>query len=375
MKKNVILKTIVSISCVFLFCSCVKVQDAEEDKPKASISAASDQDNSNSYQGNLDSYILMGSEVNDYQVQLDFPPQSQSVQRMLVDDSKTLTRLELNVANGKYIDTKPILGRQSIYQFGHINNGNYIIDKQVQVSVPIDYMLDRSLALDQPLTLNQYRRVFFAEGVKLLTNGYSFSINAEEMIAPDLQIETFSEGSTLSSQNGKAGGSIVIKAKSGEGKINLVLRGQNGGKGKTPAALAPDIAVDPCPNGPWLPGGKQMCSAWGKMIVGPNAYEDMDPVKLQTHPQPLRGRNGDQGFNGGDSGTVQITITEQHHLQFSHSIFVGQGGEGGDGGKGQYVERNDYKAQGADGDKGARGYDGKAGSFCYQDLQSKYCEN
>lgn len=342
------------LSLTVLLSACVKIQDKEAEKPPQSAAVTSSEVKD-------EGQVLSEGEANDYQIQLKFPSGAQAVQRYLKGESeKSTVSLPLNVHDDFFIDTKPPLGSDVVYQFGRFESGAFNVLEEREVSVPVDLVIENNLKLDTETSWGRYKRIFISEGVYIYTNGFNLQISADQLVAPQLTIQTFlTDTAAEPQQNGRSGGNVELNLKSGSGNVNFKMFGQRGGQGAKGQTIKADIILS-CGSA-IVPG-----------VCGPPADEP-SLASRSLFPTPQAGQVGADGMSGGDSGSIAITILEAHNLSFSHQLEPGLGGEGGDGGDGQIVARDQGQMQGARGPRGHQGSRGLFGSYCIKDQNLNFC--
>lgn len=351
-----------SLTFVFSFTACVKVQDkvAEGKSNPAHISARNEDPISPSGE---QWKIVEGPVANQYQINLKLNTNTQFVQRYEKDNEmNTKQILPMKIVEDYFVDSEPLLGRQVVYEIGHFIDNNPVVDKKLELSVPVDLEIIDSFSLNADKVVEGYRRIFIVKDVVINTKNFLLKIKADQLVAPNLNIISFnSDDNSREGLSGQNGGLIDLKLRTGVGSIHIQMRGQNGGRGATGAEVPPDVIISCSP----IIGG-QACDP---VALVPN------PQKPENYPVALPGRSGGQGFPGGNAGSVLIEITQTHQLKFTHTIEPGLGGEGGPGGPGQMVIRDNITYYGKTGNVGAKGPEGMSGSYCFLDIQSSFCIN
>ncbi len=338
---------------------CVKIQDADEDKITADPIISVQQKKYDV----VDSHwqIVEGDGPNQYEIKLNLNPNTQFIQRYDKGDADKARVLLQKPFNQQFlIDNSAQPGHQFVYELGHFENTRPVIDNSFTVNVPIDFVIKENLNLTSDMDIHDYRRIFVDTGVVIQTNGFLFKISADQLLAPQLTIQSFVKNDIANyALSGKNGGQVQIQLRSGIGILNIEMRGQNGAKGLVGPQVPSDVSL-----------------ACGTVII----KDDCQPPNYEPNihdrpkfPQPKEGHSGGQGFPGGNSGSANVIIVEEHKLKINHLLEAGLGGEGGDGGPGQIVARDNGRLIGGFGSDGLRGSNGQGGSFCIKDPETNYC--
>lgn len=166
----------------------------------------------------------------------------------------------------------------------------------------------------------------FDEDSILLTEGVHLKIQAREIISKNGKIITFTEegqSKNIDNQHGISGGLIDVETETSIGKLEVELRGKNGGRQtRVPETIKKMPPKDSTLNGNC--GGyvdehhsinDQKC--FGK--VGRNGY---------------KGLKGFDGLNGGSSGAFFYKANKRDDLKLKVEYFPGKGSSGGVGGLG-----------------------------------------
>lgn len=233
------------------------------------------------------------------------------------------------------------------------------------VQVPKDLVIQGVVTVPTAGVL-KFPRVFWNRGARLITQGLDVTIEADTIFADGGIVETFPNGQRAADgiagagRVGRGGGKLIFRARQMSGKLEVFLRGEDGGHG-APGAMMPrarDGAVTHtvmtvCEQPPAGPAGEN-------------------------------GRRGNPGFdggNGGDAGSLLVDVANAEELELHHQMIPGIGGNGGAGGPGQLgglggLQRVDLPGQmcrfafeinwkrgpdGTSGDPGAAGRSGKNG--------------
>lgn len=166
-----------------------------------------------------------------------------------------------------------------------------------------------------------YDEIQISDRGALYTMGHNVQIKTAHLISDNGIIATFPKDLTASQgKNGRSGGHIFLNIEKAQGLLNIELRGENGGQG--------------------LPGNDPDNSLRG-------AYGKENECVGEPGKQGYRGK---PGYDGGDSGTLEIKTTNEMDFSAPVNKYPGQKGKGGIGGKG--------------GERGLGGPMTKPGAFC-----------
>lgn len=168
----------------------------------------------------------------------------------------------------------------------------------------------------------QFEQLTITERGILYTLGNNVRLHAEDLKITGL-IATYPENQTApQNQDGRSGGHLFVDAGMGEGILNIIMRGEKGGKGLE--GEKPDSSMKGSPgqtgkDGDYF-GTNGICSsrATGGGIGG----------------KGIKGHLGKNGKSGGDSGTLEVKIKNDVGITYSIQRKPGLSGEGGDGGAG-----------------------------------------
>ncbi|MDG0816975.1 hypothetical protein [Bdellovibrio svalbardensis] len=237
--------------------------------------------------------------------------------------------------------------------------------------------LKESLAKNESLTKQdfefQFDRLTITERGVLYTLGNNIRLHVADLSSAGL-ITTFSEDQTAEPNKvGRAGGHILIDVERAEGVLNLVLRGERGGKGLKGAN--PDPSMKGSEGSPGTDGD----------AFGSNGICNRRATGGGIGGQGKKGHPGQDGKNGGDSGTLELKIKNDQGFTYSIQRKPGRGGERGEGGQGGEGGENGRSGsasfscggfvlslgneknrgpEGEPGDKGQPGVDGISQTVC-----------
>ena len=279
------------------------------------------------------------------------------------DRGETVGATQLATLEGgesTYVDGAVSAGENYSYILGTVDGDNYRIVARTTIQIPRDLEITGAQSHQR---ITGYHRLFLAPGSTLLTQGRALHVEVDEIVSLGGIVSTFLPGATATlGQDGRGGGSIVIRAKRARGVLFIQSRGENGGRGFPGGGgqLGPaggkgsDGACD-----------RRLVFSWLMNLLIPEAHAEprdrdiRDPQRrswetyCKTQPgsglpggRGLTGETGRPGGRGGDSARVLVEITDPTGFQVRPSTLVGNGGSGGGGGPGG--------AGGAGGQPGAR---------------------
>lgn len=220
----------------------------------------------------------------------------------------------------------------------------------------------------------ELRNLILKDGAVLITEGRDLQIDADE-----LRSEVFASIQTFSAKDvelantikapGQGGGRLILNLKYATGLLKVEMRGHRGSRGEKgidatqerPAQAAAGTA------GEYHPGFPRGLDSGGER---PSCIKQ--PTNGQRGTDGVAGGDGFNGFQGGFSGSLYLTLQTARFFDYEVIFAPGEGGDGGEGGKGQPGGLGGSagahaplcrKAQaGADGTNGAVGLTGQKGS-------------
>ena len=106
-----------------------------------------------------------------------------------------------------------------------------------QIEIPEDLVISQSKVLSGDLVFKGGR--FFLNGaLKIQSSSYNINIEADEFISENAMIETFPSGQKANREtNGRSGGNISIRTSKATGKLFVILRGEDGGDGRSSSCM------------------------------------------------------------------------------------------------------------------------------------------
>jgi hypothetical protein len=349
---------IVSLSFTLLSAGCGTEFSSQARKPKSSPPPISkDFRNNKNTAVNIE---LVGLEAYRYQATITWPRETSSVsvfinkQFSFKADSENISSYTVGLDhNTEYLVT--------LYSQNN-STAKPIVVSETTIKTPLDVVLANEMAipaLEGQKTL-QAHRVFLAKAI--ITEGKNLLVNTDELIADHSELATFKENQKAqTSEVGRDGGHLVIKAKKATGEIAFILRGEHGGDGKNG-----EPHTDRASRGP---NGKD-----GYLITC-----DADERRCKTTCSPFPenghpglpgkiGNFGGSGRRGGSTGILQLEIGEvspEFHFKIEKEIGLagtpGVGGPGQQGGPGGLPGKfSEYcpATVGPDGTTGSKGPDG-----------------
>lgn len=189
-----------------------------------------------------------------------------------------------------------------------------------ELAVPIPKDLVITGNLDLPTSLNEYRRLFFAENSFAITHGADLKIEVEEIIAaPNSGIISFQK-SADEGQMGKSGGRLHLITNSIQGSLVLQLHGQSGGPGKSGTPYLNRAATGETPE---------------SLTFWPYTYNCRTNKAGGRGADGAPGQDGLPGAAGGEGGSILLQVPESFRANFTLRVPGGTGGVGGKGGSGQ----------------------------------------
>ncbi|MBI4404091.1 MAG: hypothetical protein HY537_08020 [Deltaproteobacteria bacterium] len=278
-------------------------------------------------------------------------PQGWFIHRVGTDEEDVLFE-QLEAEKDSYSDSNVIAGKQYRYEFGFVANTGNIKVAQKTVTIPIDFEISGTV-LNPRLT--NFNRIFLVEGARIITMGENLVINVSEVISQNGIIESFPENQTAVPQgDGRAGGTIEIHARSGQGTLFIYGSGENGGDGlpgikgaigkkgiQGKFAISTHQQVDVvCDCGRHAQKLERLIDEGSVTATLEYALEKtrhrciLQPGDGEIGEPGGTGANGGDGGRGGDSAAVTVEITEPNTLEVKAFATPGRGGHGGPGGVG-----------------------------------------
>jgi len=276
-----------------------------------------------------------------------------------------------------------------------------VIYQEQEIAI-VNYNFTKSLLIDSETKLDdisllitekgyEVDRLIFLRGGVLITNGASFTMNANKLYSQDAFVQTFSIidllGQTKNNGQkenlpGKSGGTITINSLRSTGKLTVNMFGQNGN----------DQAITPGPiKSMGTPGVNAVAETYHQVSTCPESNSRRILVDMagchathsaeNTPGSPAtrggdgeNGRNGLAGNQGGNSGSFNLISVAENDLEIVFEAKAGTGGAGAPGGIGGLpgpggARAGKYPAAPA-GTPGAKGIDGRPGE---NGLVSKSC--
>ena len=180
------------------------------------------------------------------------------------------------------------------------------------------------------------QRIYFADGVELLTEDLNLNLRAAEIVFENTVIRSFKNNQKAElGKPGRHAGMIRISAQRLVGSLHIATTGEHGGDGLP--APPPDQALRGADGAPGTHG------KMGDLMNGCSGARFACNVIYRVAEQPTNGgnaRDGYTGYSGGDgrpggnSAAIFIKADDKKDFVFSYDRQMGQGGEGAPGGQG-----------------------------------------
>lgn len=266
------------------------------------------------------------------------------------------------------------------YSFDILNaRGSLESSFSKQVRIPKDWLVTQENSNLKHSTKVKVARVYLNSSSPIITNGYDLEIDTSELISDDGRIETFPLDSRAPANTpGRHGGNIKIKADLAIGKMNVTMRGENGGDGPDGAPYSSSAQ-----SGAAAEIGDLVC---GDVYSASGTHDQFKRCRCLsigkdgTDGLPgLKGNPGLPASNGGDAGTFQLSVKSGSDFTVDTLNLPGLAGRpgaggpgqpGGPGGSGSNNSRDCRGRPGKDGttgpkgDDGAIAFDGSLGLIC-----------
>lgn len=333
------MKAIQSLFLLVFLSACVQVTEVEEDPSQRTLA----QPVSKMAYGPR---VLPLDEPHRYKVQIPVHRDAQIINRSLKDDPSKVVTLPFKIQAGILADDQVQDGQTYVYDIGKYVEGEVEVVESFEVEVPQDLLVNQVEQISANEEWRHYSRIFIAKGGVIDLQGFNLVIHAEALISQGGVIRTYGSGAKAHvGRAGGHGGNIALNLATGKGVLHVELRGQHGADGRAG-----------------------------------NDYSFLRPDDSQAkHPvgqKGVKGRNGEDGYPGGNSGSLQVKIQADHQLDILASFEPGRGGAGGVGAPGQQVSStNGLRDAGDPGDRGAQGDQGQKGIVCLVDLKASRCWN
>jgi hypothetical protein len=231
------------------------------------------------------------------------------------------------------------------HEVAHDQNLTYVFDilsdtNRVQksisklVNIPMDLVLSTGKnELNSDLILRP-KRLFLFKDAPVTSNGFKIDLIVEELISEEALIQTFSPGSKADFGNaGATPKDISIKARTAVGKLNVVMKGQDGGDGLDGVKFQFAAAAGESPG-----EGIRNCrcdAACRKYSAGSTCYCSKYGTSGGNGMDGLRGLPGGNAMPGGSTGNLKISVQDGKEFEISTSKIIGRAGIPGKGGPGQ----------------------------------------
>lgn len=371
--KNVILKICLLLGALQAV-GCVKVDEAHSPEQPNRPGATNEAKPASAEEANKACQVVATPEPNKYLVQCPVDVISNVAIRAEGDG-----RNETAIPQGKgvYEDLQVKPGVKYSYQIGRYESGQFVETYHSEVEVPRDLVVTgvREITEDRDRVWNQFRRVYFTAGAKLITYGKDFQIVAQEVYFQNTEILSFPKGAAASEgQNGRNGGRLRILANNLVGEVVFDLSGENGGRGSAGRAPNPPRAL------PAIDGDSNT------FPLG-QSFGCISKVYPSNGVDGFAGVDGGPGMSGGNSGFLVLNAKDMTQFKYQILSRPGAGGPGGPGGPGQLGTPKGKSGcpgdsqglrdgrNGVDGQTGPRGAEGAAMESCiYLDGRLLECQ-
>lgn len=263
-----------------------------------------------------------------------------------------LVRLDAKAST--FTDGHVVVGRTYRYTLGAIHGSRYQTVKEVAVTLGEDVEVHSARQMHGTF---RAKRLFLSRGAQITTDGQDLTIEVEELISDDGAISSFTEhAGTFSETDGRGGGNISIRAKSGRGTLHIYARGESGGAGKWGRPGKDGDNGTAGKNGECgYRGDDALCLRWTRdefeafrrrtlsdFSAGGQTARDMlnrfyCRIETQDGSAGKSGEKGGPGSNGGkggDSARVLVMIETPSDIRVRPHVLPGTGGKGGLGGFG-----------------------------------------
>jgi hypothetical protein len=275
-----------------------------------------------------------------YQVSIETPKDT-SVSVIRTSKWTSESTLIAENKSGFIFDTSPTTGELYTYKVGNHRNNEFHESYSVDVYIPLEVISSEMRAIPE----HYYEFSKTVEGLPklevvtmILDKGFPFALNKSlgeisirKIISKDGILESHSfESVAKYSSDGHTVGPFNLKIHSGEGDIQIILRGQKGGQPPPPAPLGEE----------------------GRGIKGPKGSDgdedyvynyQMDETVISCRKEigiggtGGKGKTGLSGLNGMDgagTGNLFLEVAPGSNISYVIDRVQGDGGEGGVGGQG-----------------------------------------
>lgn len=285
-------------------------------------------------------FTVVREEIGKYQVSIETP---KDTSLSIVRTSKwTNERVEIsNNRSGVILDNSPKSGELYSYKIGNHKNNEFHESYSVDVHIPLEVISSEMRSI--PEHYYEFRKN--AEGLPkleivtmVLDKGFPFALNNSigeisigKLISKDGILESHSfESVSKYNPDGHATGPFDLRIHSGEGDIQIILRGQKGGQPPQPAPLGEEGR-----------GIKGLKGSDGHEAHVYNYQMDETVISCRkeigiggTGGKGKTGLSGLNGMDGAGTGNLFLEIAPGSNISYVIDRVQGDGGEGGLGGQG-----------------------------------------
>jgi hypothetical protein len=304
---------------------------------------------------------------NSYLVEIQIPD-SVKVARRSGDDK--VKSIEIPVTEGSQVirDLSAQPGHHYLYELGQYAGGEFHKESSIEAQVPLDLVIDGKIQLvfvGGKYEAKGFERIFLMDHLVLQTMGQTLHLQGKTLISENAVIESFAPGTKAPlMQEGRSGGRIELDFEKATGRLEISLRGENGGDGKS---------GDPYGN---VPPQGQSANFYG--VPGMMCIEAPSPGGHDGS----KGHRGADGRRGGNTGSAQLNILDISGFEMVTNLEPGHGGQGGAGGPGQPGGLGGYTCTGRapsgltgeTGDHGENGVEGSPQPLCVTTAGQMNCK-
>lgn len=293
----------------------------------------------------LQALLVEKEDPNSFEVHIELnnlPRDGQALVLRRKDGAGNQTQLDLLSSQAtEYTDSTVKAGTKYTYGVANLKSDGLEELATADIQVPTD--IEIVGAINWPASeITGINRLFFRKDARLVTQGQQFRIVVRKIISDDGVIESWPDGQTAPRNTaGRSGGLISIETDVGEGRLQVLARGENGGQGLngSPGGAG---AVGPRGNNAEVKSETDCPFSFIPNFLlreGPGHCHTQYYCSRQTGDggqgnQGFPGTPGARGLPGGDAAEVHILVHADSALQVVHSLLPGQGGAGGIGGPG-----------------------------------------
>jgi len=354
---SLLTKTIIFLLVIFLTACQAKQKQGPADiaKPTTQKPSLPEETKIKGSLIGLKAYVKATPAPDKYEVHLSWEDLGEVSPAWILSKTSEKETRQLGTLRGEkreYTDEFVVAGKTYRYSVGIVDFENYKILEEIEVAVPKDFVISKTI---KATSLKGFNRLFLRPSARLTTDGEDFTVDVNEIISEGAVIETFSEYQKASyEKGGRSGGKITIKANTATGELRIVARGEHGGDGIAGKQGEPGKKQGAKgKNGQCgHVDGDNYCQqmdvqSWARLkqiiksssLTGFSKFYNRFYCKVQTEDgKPGEagnpGRPGTNGGDGGDSARVLVEIKNATEIKVQIESIAGHGGKGGRGGYG-----------------------------------------